>query len=117
MKKIIYIMMALSLLVGCKSTWLDESEHPMPDGVGGKAEFIFDGEPAVKVGKLGGEYSTKVRANRPWLIESTDEWIVVTSNRIGKGDGSEEIINFTVTKNPGLEPRSGKIRMWITNDD
>ena len=110
-------MMALSLLVGCKSTWLDESEHPMPDGVGGKAEFVFDGEPAVKVGKLGGEYSTKVRANRPWLIESTDEWIVVTSNRIGKGDGSEEIINFTVTKNPGLEPRSGKIRMWITNDD
>lgn len=109
--------MTLSLLAGCKSAWLDESEHPMPEGVGGKAEFVFDGEPAVKVGKLGGDYSTRVKANRPWLVESTDEWIVVTSGRIGKGDGTEETINFTVTKNPSLNPRSGKIRMWITNDD
>ena len=33
------------------------------------------------------------------------------------GDGSVETVSFTVLKNPSLDPREGKIRMWITNED
>lgn len=104
-------------MTACTAKWLDESEHPMPDGVGEKPEFIFEGESTIKVSKLGGDYTATVKANQPWLVESSDSWITVTSERTGKGDGSAETVAFTVQKNPGLEPRSGKIRMWITDED
>ena len=117
MKKILYFILALVTFAGCNHSWLDESEHPMPDGVGAKPEFTFEGESTIKVGKLGGEYSAIIKANQPWLVESSDSWITVTSDRTGKGDGSAETVTFTVQKNPGVEPRKGKIRMWITNED
>lgn len=117
MKKILYLIALALTLPACQATWLDESEHPMPDGVGKKPEFVFDGTSEIRVGKLGGDFTSKVRANQPWLVESTEDWIVVTSGRIGKGDGAEETVTFSVAKNPGLEERVGKIRMWITHDD
>ena len=105
------------MLSSCVTSWLDESKHPMPDGVGAKPEFVFEGESTIQVSKLGGDYTAKIKANQPWLVQSTDSWITVTSDRVGKGDGSQEAVTFTVGKNPGLEPREGKIRMWITNED
>lgn len=117
MKKIFYIVLAILTLSACQTSWLDESKHPMPDGVGAKPEFVFEGESTITVNKLGGEYSASIKANQPWLVESTASWIVVTSDRVGKGDGSAETVTFTVEKNPSLEPREAKIRMWITNDD
>lgn len=117
MKKIIYLLLSMTMLAACTAEWLDESEHPMPEGVGEKPEFIFDGESTVYVSKLGGDYTAAVKANQPWLVESSDSWITVTSSRTGKGDGSYETVSFTVQKNLGLEPRSGKIRMWITDED
>lgn len=118
MKRIFYIVLAALALVACEqATWLNESEHPMPEGVGAKPEFVFDGEPTINVSKHGGEYTATIKANQPWLVESTVSWITVTSDRVGKGDGSAETVAFTVQKNPSLEPREGKIRMWITNED
>lgn len=117
MKKIFYIVFAALALAACETSWLDESKHPMPDGVGAKPEFIFNGESTIKVSKLGGDYNAEIKANQPWLVESTADWITVTSDRVGKGDGSVETVSFTVLKNPSLDPREGKIRMWITNED
>ena len=117
MKRIFYILMAVLMLSSCETSWLDESKHPMPDGVGATPEFVFDGESTISVNKFGGDYTATIKANQPWLVESTVSWITVTSNRVGKGDGTPETVSFTVAKNPGLEPREGKIRMWITNDD
>ena len=117
MKKIFYIILAIIAFTACETSWLDESKHPMPDGVGAKPEFVFDGETTISVNKLGGDYSATIKANQPWLVESTESWITVTSDRVGKGDGSAETVTFTVGKNPSLEPREGKIRMWITNED
>ena len=118
MKRIFYIVLAALALVACEeATWLNESEHPMPDGVGAKPEFVFDGEPTISVSKHGGDYTASIKANQPWLVESTVGWVTVTSDRVGKGDGSAETVAFTVQKNPSLEPREGKIRMWITNED
>ena len=117
MKKIFYIILAIIAFSACETSWLDESKHPMPDGVGAKPEFVFEGESTVQVSKLGGDYTAIIKANQPWLVQSTESWINVTSDRVGKGDGSNETVTFTVGKNPGLEPREGKIRMWITNED
>ena len=117
MKKIFYIVFAALALAACETSWLDESKHPMPDGVGAKPEFVFNGESTITVSKLGGDYSAEIKANQPWLVESTVDWITVTSDRVGKGDGSVETVSFTVLKNPSLDPREGKIRMWITNED
>ena len=117
MKKIFYIILAIIAFSACETSWLDESKHPMPEGVGAKPEFVFEGESTIEVSKLGGDYTAKIKANQPWLVQSTDSWITVTSDRVGKGDGSQEIVTFTVGKNPGLEAREGKIRMWITNED
>lgn len=117
MKKIFYILLAIFMFSACETSWLDESKHPMPDGVGATPEFVFDGESTISVSKLGGEYTSTVKANQPWLVESTVSWITVTSERVGKGDGTTETVSFVVEKNPGLDPREGKIRMWITNDD
>lgn len=117
MKKIFYIILAIIAFSACETSWLDESKHPMPEGVGAKPEFVFEGESTIEVSKLGGDYTAKIKANQPWLVQSTDSWITVTSDRVGKGDGSQEAVTFTVGKNPGLEPREGKIRMWITNED
>lgn len=117
MKKLFYIVLAILTLSACETSWLDESKHPMPDGVGAKPEFVFEGESTISVSKLGGDYEAVIKANQPWLVESTASWIVVTSDRVGKGDGSAETVTFSVGKNPGLEPREGKIRMWITNED
>lgn len=117
MKRIIYTVLAVALLSACQTSWLDESKHPMPEGVGLTPEFVFDGEPVVNVSKTGGEYSAKIKANQPWLVESTVSWVTVTSERVGKGDGTFETVSFSVGKNPGLETREGKIRMWITDED
>lgn len=117
MKKIFSIALAVFTLAACQTSWLDESKHPMPEGVGAKPEFQFEGESTINVSKLGGDYTATIKANQPWLVESTADWITVTSDRVGKGDGSAETVSFTVQKNPSLEPREGKIRMWITNDD
>ena len=117
MKKIFYILLAIFMLSSCETSWLDESKHPMPDGVGATPEFVFEGESTITVNKFGGDYTASVKANQPWLVESTESWITVTSDRVGRGDGTLETITFTVEKNPGLDPREGKIRMWITNDD
>ena len=97
MKKILYLIALALTLPACQATWLDESEHPMPDGVGKKPEFVFDGTSEIRVGKLGGDFTSKVRANQPWLVESTEDWIVVTSGRIGKGDGAEETVTSSHT--------------------
>lgn len=105
------------MLSSCVTSWLDESKHPMPDGVGAKPEFVFEGESTITVSKLGGDYTAAIKANQPWLVESTVDWITVTSDRVGKGNGQTENVTFTVGKNPGLNPREGKIRMWITNED
>ena len=117
MKRIFYILLAIFMLSSCETSWLDESKHPMPDGVGATPEFVFEGESTITVSKLGGDYTAAIKANQPWLVESTADWITVTSDRVGKGDGSTETVTFTVGKNPGLDPREGKIRMWITNED
>ena len=117
MKKIFYIILAIIAFSACETSWLDESKHPMPEGIGAKPEFVFEGESTIEVSKLGGDYTAKIKANQPWLVQSTDSWITVTSDRVGKGDGSQETVTFTVGKNPGLEAREGKIRMWITNED
>ena len=117
MKKIFYVILAIIAFSACETSWLDESKHPMPDGVGAKPEFIFEGESTISVSKLGGDYTATITANQPWLVQSTVSWITVTSDRVGKGDGSKETVTFTVEKNPGLEPREGKIRMWITDED
>ena len=117
MKKIFYIVLAAFALASCQTSWLDESEHPMPDGVGAKPEFKFEGESTINVSKFGGDYEAVIQANQPWLVESTADWIAVTSDRVGKGDGTAEKVTFTVQKNPSLDPREGKIRMWITNED
>ena len=117
MKRIFYILLAIFMLSSCETSWLDESKHPMPDGVGATPEFVFEGEATITVSKLGGDYTAAIKANQPWLVESTADWITVTSDRVGKGDGSTETVTFTVGKNPGLDPREGKIRMWITNED
>lgn len=117
MKKIFSIALAVFTLAACQTSWLDESKHPMPEGVGAKPEFQFEGESTINVSKLGGDYTATIKANQPWLVESTADWITVTSDRVGKGDGSAETVSFTVQKNPSLDPREGKIRMWITNDD
>ena len=117
MKRIFYIILAIIAFSACETSWLDESEHPMPEGVGAKPEFIFDGEPTITVSKHGGDYSASIKANQPWLVESTVGWVTVTSDRVGKGDGSAETVTFTVQKNPSLDAREGKIRMWITNED
>ena len=117
MKKIFYIILAIIAFSACETSWLDESKHPMPDGVGAKPEFVFEGESTIQVSKLGGDYTALVKANQPWLVQSTESWINVTSDRVGKGDGSQEAVTFTVEKNPSLEAREGKIRMWITNED
>ena len=117
MKKIFYILLSILMLSSCVTSWLDESKHPMPDGVGAKPEFVFEGESTITVSKLGGDYTAAIKANQPWLVESTVDWITVTSDRVGKGNGQTENVTFTVGKNPGLNPREGKIRMWITNED
>ena len=117
MKKIFYIILAIIAFSACETSWLDESKHPMPEGVGAKPEFVFEGESTIQVSKLGGDYTATIMANQPWLVQSTDSWITVTSARVGKGDGSKETVTFTVQKNPGLSPREGKIRMWITDED
>ena len=117
MKKIFYIVLAIIAFSACETAWLDESKHPMPEGVGAKPEFVFEGESTIQVSKLGGDYTATIMANQPWLVQSTDSWITVTSARVGKGDGSKETVTFTVQKNPGLSPREGKIRMWITDED
>lgn len=117
MKKILFIALAIFALSSCETSWLDESKHPMPDGVGAKPEFVFEGESTIKVSKHGGDYTATVKANQPWLVESTVDWITVTSDRVGKGDGTTETVSFTVQKNPSLDPREGKIRMWITYED
>lgn len=117
MKKILYILLAVFALSSCETSWLDESKHPIPEGIGEKPEFTFEGESTISVSKLGGDYTASVKANQPWLVESTESWITVTSDRVGKGDKTLETVSFTVQKNPGLSPREGKIRMWITNDD
>lgn len=117
MKKIFYIILAIIAFSACETSWLDESKHPMPEGIGAKPEFVFEGESTIEVSKLGGDYTAKIKANQPWLVQSTESWITVTSDRVGKGDGSQETVTFTVGKNPGLEAREGKIRMWITNED
>lgn len=117
MKKIFYVILAIIAFSACETSWLDESKHPMPDGVGAKPEFIFEGESTISVSKLGGDYTATITANQPWLVQSTVSWITVTSDRVGKGDGSKETVTFTVEKNPGLQPREGKIRMWITDED
>lgn len=116
-KHILIAVFAIFLFSSCETSWLDESKHPMPEGVGNKPEFIFEGESTIKVNKLGGDYTATIKANQPWLVESTSSWITVTSDRVGRGDGTAEIVSFTVQKNPGLSPREGKIRMWITNED
>lgn len=117
MKKIFYILLTVFALSSCETSWLDESKHPMPDGVGETPEFVFEGESTISVNKFGGDYTASIKANQPWLVESLVSWITVTSDRVGKGDNSSETVSFTVQKNPGLEPREGKIRMWITNED
>ena len=117
MKKIFYIILAIIAFSACETSWLDESKHPMPEGVGAKPEFVFEGESTINVSKLGGDYTAVVTANQPWLVQSTESWINVTSARVGKGDGTKETVTFTVEKNPSLDPREGKIRMWITNED
>ena len=117
MKKIFYVILAIIAFSACETSWLDESKHPMPDGVGAKPEFVFEGESTISVSKLGGDYTATITANQPWLVQSTVSWITVTSDRVGKGDGSKETVTFTVEKNPSLEPREGKIRMWITDED
>lgn len=117
MKKIFYIILAIIAFSACETSWLDESKHPMPEGVGEKPEFVFEGESTINVSKLGGDYTAVVTANQPWLVQSTESWINVTSARVGKGDGTKETVTFTVEKNPSLDPREGKIRMWITNED
>lgn len=117
MKKIFYVILAIIAFSACETSWLDESKHPMPDGVGAKPEFVFEGESTISVSKLGGDHTATITANQPWLVQSTVSWITVTSDRVGKGDGSKETVTFTVEKNPGLEPREGKIRMWITDED
>lgn len=117
MKKIFYILLAVFALSACETSWLDESKHPMPDGVGAKPEFAFEGESTINVSKLGGDYTAAIKANQPWLVESLVDWITVTSDRVGKGNGTTENVTFTVGKNPGLSPREGRIRMWITNED
>ena len=86
MKMIFYIILAIIAFTACETSWLDESKHPMPDGVGAKPEFVFDGETKISVNKLGGDYSATIKANQPWLVESTESWITVTSDRVGKGD-------------------------------
>ncbi len=117
MKKIFYLIVLALAIPSCTTQWLDESEHPMPEGVGQKPEFIFEGSSVISVGKMGGDFTSVVKANQPWLVESDADWIIVNSGRIGKGDGSNETVAFTVMKNASLDPRSGRIRMWITNDD
>lgn len=61
MKRIFYILLAIFMLSSCETSWLDESKHPMPDGVGATPEFVFEGESTITVNKLGGDYTAAIK--------------------------------------------------------
>lgn len=113
--KIIIPALALAVM-SCTTDWMQESEHPMPEGTGAVPVFTFEGEKSLSVSKLGGDYEATVTSNLPWLAESQSSWILLTSPSRNPGGSAPEKVTFTVTKNASLEPRSGRIRLWVTNE-
>lgn len=114
-----YMMMLLATLCFscCTVDWVQESEHPLAEGVGQKPEFQFEGASEIEAGKFGGDYEASIRSNLPWLVQSRADWIVVNSPQRNAGGNAPVKVLFSVTKNASLYPREGKIRLWITNDD
>lgn len=120
MKSLLRYMSAAVILAGlaaCEPDFMKESDIPMPEVTGAVPELVFEGTSDIAVHKYGGEYEARVRANLPWMAESKADWIILTGGSRGQG-GSEYVpVAFTVNKNTETTQRSGKIRIWIDNDN
>lgn len=107
---------ALLGLVACEPEYFSESGFPMADYVGTEPEMVFEGASDISVSKLGGDYEAKVKSNLPWLVESNADWISITSESRGVATAEYVPITFSVSKNTDIQPRTGKIRVWIDYD-
>ena len=101
------------MMFGCKDPYLPET--PVADYVGQEASLKFFGDDYINVDKYGGDYTTTFTSNLPWMMESSNDWITITSPDRGTGSTEVHTIAFTVKKNASVNPREGKIRIWIDN--
>ena len=100
----------------CSADYLDESDFPMEPGVGDTPLLNFDGQDNLTVSNDGGEYSFSFTANLPWMVESRASWVTLTCDDRGEGGKEPVKVTFTVSRNGTIEPRSGEIRVWITEE-
>lgn len=120
MKKIISHISALAAilaLAACSTDWKTDQQYPYTNPrTGEKPVITFSGENKIQVGKMGTDYEGSFTANLPWTAESLSDWITLTSERTGQGGDGVVPLKFSVSKNASLSPRSGKIRVKITDD-
>jgi len=120
MKKIFNIfsaVVAIFMVASCSTDWKQESQYPFTNPRTGETPVItFSGESRVQIGKFGDEYVGSFTANLPWTAESLADWIVLTSERTGQGGNDVIPFTFKVSKNASLSPRTGKIRVKITDE-
>lgn len=115
--QIISIAAAVALTASCSMDWKTDEQYPYTNPRTGETPVItFSGEGRIQVSKTGTEYNGSFTANLPWTAESLTDWITITSERSGQGGPEAIPLTFTVSKNSTLKPRTGKIRVKITDE-
>jgi len=120
MKNIFKILCLVTLgatLAACTPDFRTDDQYPYSNPRTGETPVIkFSGEKEISIAKTGDTYSGSFTANLPWTVESLVDWVTITSEQ--RGQGGDEVIplTFIVSRNATLKPRTGKIRVKITDD-
>ena len=115
--KITCIAALLLAATSCSIDWKTEAEYPFKnERTGETPTFTFTGDREISVVKTGGSFNGVFTANLPWTAESLADWISITSDKRGNGGDDAVTLTFDVSRNSTLKPRSGKIRVKITDD-
>lgn len=105
---VLQAFLACWVLSGCKEDIELGSFVPLEPSV----EIGADG---LAVGKNDSSFVMGITSNLPWRAKSTVDWILVDDATHRGLEGNYEI-KLSVKKNPGEEPRTGSIVIWVTSD-
>lgn len=120
MKNIFKTLCILALgasMSACTPDFRTDDQYPYKNPRTGETPVItFSGEKELTISKKGDSYKGSFTANLPWTVESLVDWVKITSEQ--RGQGGDEVIplTFEISRNASLKPRTGKIRVKITDE-
>jgi hypothetical protein len=102
------LISGLVFFFGCKKTTDLGSFTPNDP----KLQFAAE---QLSVAKNDSTYKLKFKSNLPWRTKSNNDWITIPDG-FERGLEKDSVTSFRVTKNPTIQPRTGSVTVFITDN-